>query len=259
MPDTPPWVLESIAKQPRIVMDARVGAEQMDSLSDRLQSVGVPRSDLFALASDARTIEKIIATIEGDSGSVKVSLAAKYGNVTLSITGEDPESARYAMSAGKETISFYRDLDAEAEARKVLTDLKLFWDPKEEAFTARDDIAIEFLVAGVPLLPEDWEKRVPKLPKIRSKPPVPRVSVSAGDGSILDIEAIVDVEGEDDLISFRDLLRWLHEGRRWITLADGSVVKLDTKILDPVAEAAGDIQFDKKGHAEVSTLVKMLH
>src|SRR5690606_33778621 len=70
----------------------------------------------------------------------------------------------------------------------------------------------------------------------------------------LDIEAIVDVEGEEDLISFRDLLRWLHEGRRWITLADGSVAKLDPKILNPVAEAAGDLQFDKNGHAEVSTL-----
>ena len=41
---------------------------------------------------------------------------------------------------------------------------------------------------------------------------------------------------------------------QWITLADGSVVKLDPKILEPVAEAAGDIQFDKHGHAEVSTL-----
>ena len=51
------------------------------------------------------------------------------------------------------------------------------------------------------------------------------------------------VEGETDLISFRDLLRWLHEGRRWVTLADGSVVKLDPKILEPVAEAAGDLQF----------------
>jgi hypothetical protein len=71
---------------------------------------------------------------------------------------------------------------------------------------------------------------------------------------VLDVEALVDVEGEEDLISFRDLLRWLHEGRRWVTLADGSVAKLDPKILQPVAEAAGDIEFDKQGHAEVSTL-----
>ena len=44
-------------------------------------------------------------------------------------------------------------------------------------------------------------------------------------GSVLDVHAIVDVEGEENLISFRDLLRWLHEGRRWVTLADGSVVE----------------------------------
>lgn len=254
VPDTPPWVLASIGEQARIVMDSKVGADQMDSLSDRLQSVGVPRSDLFALASDARPIEKVTATIEGDSNRVRVSLSAKYGNVTLAINGEDPESARYTMTVGDDAISFYRDLDGEAATRKVLEDLKLRWSGSEEAFVARDDDAIEFLIAGIPLLPQEWTKRVPKLPKIRSKSPSAKVSVSSGDGSVLDVEAIVDIDGADDLISFRDLLRWLHEGRRWITLADGSVAKLDPKILNPVAEAAGALQFDKQGHAEISTL-----
>lgn len=252
--DTPPWVLSSIRSQSRIVMDSKVDADQMDSLSTQLESVGVPRADLFALASDARSIEQIVATIEGDSSRVRVQLTARYGNVTLSIGGTDPESARYTMNAGDESISFYRDLDAEAQARRVLKEHGLKWQPKDEAFVARDDAAIEFLIAGLPMLPEHWEKRIPKLPKIRSKSPSPRVSVSSGDGSVLDVEAIVDVEGEADLISFRDLLRWLHEGRRWITLADGSVVKLDAKILAPLADAAGDIQFDKHGKAEVSTL-----
>jgi len=252
--DTPPWVLESIAAQPHILMDSRVGADQMDTLSDALQTVGVPQGDLFALASDAREVEKIVATIEGEGERVKVQLAAVYGNVTIGINGEDPESARYLVDMGDQQISFYRDLERERAARKVIIDLKLDWSDIEQAFTAIKDTAIEFLVAGVPLLPEDWEKRIPKLPKIRSKSPSPRVSVSAGDGSVLDVEAVVDIEGEDDLISFRDLLRWLHDGRRWITLSDGSVVKLDPKILEPVAEAAGDIQFDKHGHAEVSTL-----
>lgn len=252
--DTPPWVLQAVARQPRIVMDSRMGADQMDTLSDRLQQVGVPRQDLFALATDAREVEQIITTIEGDARRIKVSLAASYGNVTLAIGGEDPESPRYMVDVGDQPISFYRDLDAESAARRVLRERGLTWDVTEQAFTARDDEAIEFLITGIPLLPEAWEKRIPKLPKIRSKSPNPRVSVSSGDGSVLDVEAIVDVEGEHDLISFRDLLRWLHEGRRWVTLADGSVVKLDPKILEPVAEAAGDIQFDKHGHAEVSTL-----
>ena len=252
--DTPPWVLEAVSKQPRIVMDSRMGADQMDSLSERLQTVGVPRQDLFALASDAREVEKIIATIEGDARRIKVTLAAAYGNVTLGIGGEDPESPRYMVDIDGQPISFYRDLDAESAARKTLLGRGLEFDVNEQGFTARDDAAIEFLITGIPLLPEAWEKRIPKLPKIRSKSPSPRVSVSSGDGSVLDVEAIVDVEGEKDLISFRDLLRWLHEGRRWITLADGSVVKLDPKILEPVAEAAGDIQFDKHGHAEISTL-----
>ncbi|MBL4687669.1 MAG: SNF2 helicase associated domain-containing protein [Nannocystaceae bacterium] len=252
--DTPPWVLSAIAAQPRILMDNRFDADQMDSLSDRLHTVGVPRGDLFALASDARDVEKIIVTIEGSGERVKVSLAAVYGNVTISIVGEDPKSARYLIEGGEQQISFFRDLEREDQARKVLADLKLDWSDIENAFTAIKDDAIEFLVAGLPLLPEDWEKRIPRLPKIRSKSPNPRVSVSAGDGSMLDVEAIVDIDGEEDLISFRDLLRWLHEGRRWITLADGSVVKLDPKILEPMAEAAGDIQFDKQGHAEVSTL-----
>src|SRR5690606_11122131 len=88
VPETPPWVLDAIAKQPRIVMDARVDAEQMDSLSQRLQSAGVPRSDLFALASDARKIEQIVATIEGEPNFVKVALSARYGNVQLAITGD---------------------------------------------------------------------------------------------------------------------------------------------------------------------------
>jgi superfamily II DNA or RNA helicase len=252
--DTPPWVLEAMGKQPRIVMDARVDAETMDALSSRLHSAGVPRSDLFALASDARKVDQIVITIEGDPQRVKVSLAARYGLVTIGIGGEDPESARYSLSNGGENLTFYRDLDAEAAARKAVLDQKLEWSSTDDAFVATGDTAIEFLIAGLPLLPETWERRVPKLPKIRSKSPSPRVSVSGGDGSVLDVEAVVDIEGDTDLISFRDLLRWLHEGRRWVTLADGSVVKLDPKILQPVADATGDMQFDKNGKAEVSTL-----
>jgi superfamily II DNA or RNA helicase len=254
VPDTPPWVLESIAKQPRIVMDARVGADQMDDLSDRLQAAGVPRQDLFALASDSRSVENFVVTIEGDSESIRVSLAAIYGNVTIVLTGRDPESARYSVSAGDQTIAFYRDLDAEAAARKVLTDSKLVWSTDEESFVARGDDAIEFMIAGIPLLPESWEKRVPKLPKIRSKSPTPSISVRNKGGSVLDVEAKVSVEDEDDLLSFRDLLRWLHEGRRWVTLEDGSVARLDPKILQGVAEAAGALDFDKHGNADVSTL-----
>jgi SNF2 family DNA or RNA helicase len=78
--------------------------------------------------------------------------------------------------------------------------------------------------------------------------------VSSKEASVLDLNAVVDVDGNEDLISFRDLLRWLHEGRRWVTLADGSVAKLDPQILQPIAEAAGAIEFDKAGHAELSTL-----
>jgi superfamily II DNA or RNA helicase len=252
--DTPPWVLEAITKSPRIVMDARVDAEAMDSIVGQLHTVGVSHADLHALASDARSVDRIVVTIEGDPQRVKVQLAARYGFVTLGVGGEEPESARYSMTAGGETVSFYRDLEAETVARKVLLDLKLEWNTGDDAFVATGDAAIEFLIVGVPLLPETWEKRIPKLPKIRSKSPTPRVSVSGGDGSVLDVEAIVDIEGEQNLISFRDLLRWLHEGRRWVTLADGSVVKLDPKILQPVADATGDIQFDKDGKAEVSTL-----
>jgi superfamily II DNA or RNA helicase len=254
VPDTPPWVLESIGKQPRIVMDARVGAEQMDALSDKLHAVGVPRQDLFALASDSRPVERFVATIEGDPESIRVALAARYGNVTIATTGRDPESARYSISAGDQTLTFYRDLDAEAAARRVLTDHKLRWSDDENAFVALGDDAIEFILTGIPLLPEEWEKRVPKLPRIRSKSPHPSISVRAKGGSVLDVEASVEVEGETDLISFRDLLRWLHEGRRWVTLADGSVAKLDPKILQPIAEAAGGLDFDKQGIAEVSTL-----
>jgi len=260
--DTPPWVLAEVAKQSRIVMDASLDASRMDQLSEQLQSVGVPRSDLFALASDSREISQIIATIEGEGERIKVSLAAKYDDITLEVRGGDPPSARYSAtlsaamteSGTPETIAFYRDLDGEAAARKILTDLKLEWRDADTAFIARGDDAIEFMVAGIPLLPEHWDKRVPNLPKVRSKSPSPSVSVRNPGGSVLDVEALVDVEGETGLISFRDLLRWLHEGRRWITLADGSVAKLDPKILAPVAEAAGGLQFDKKGHAEVSTL-----
>ena len=252
--ETPPWVLESVAKQPRILMDSRVGAEQMDELSEKLQSVGVPSTDLHALASDSRDIDGIIATIEGSSNKIAVRLSARYGNVSLEIGGRVPESARHSIEVGKEAITFYRDLDGEAAARKALLDAKLKWDHNEMAFVARDDLAIEFMIAGIPLLPEHWEKRVPALPKLRSKSPHPSISVKSKGGSVLDVHAEVDIDGQTDLISFRDLLIWLHEGRRWITLADGSVAKLDAKILAPIAEAAGDLQFDKKGHAEISTL-----
>lgn len=254
VPDTPPWVLESIAKQPRIIMDARVSAAAMDALSESLQTVGVPRHDLFALASDARKIDAIVATVEGDAAKIKVSLAARYSNVTLGIVGSDPESPRYVINLGDQPLSFYRDLDGEGVARKTLTDLGLKWDPVDDAFVAEADAAVEFMIVGLPLLPEHWERRVPALPRVRSKSPVPRLSVHNKEGSVLDLSAVVDVEGEDDLISFRDLLRWLHEGRRWITLADGSVAKLDPAILQPIAEAAGAIEFDKQGRAEISTL-----
>ncbi|MFO7564159.1 MAG: DEAD/DEAH box helicase [Enhygromyxa sp.] len=254
VPDTPPWTLEAIAKRPVIVMDASVAADEMDKISEGLQAVGVPARDVFKLASDSREVDNFIVTIAGGASKIEVTLAARYQNVTLSITGHEPDSARYAATIGDETITFYRDLEAERRARQVLFDGKLRWSDADEAFVALGDTAIEFIVAGIPLLPESWEKKVPKLPKLRSKSPSPRVSVSSAGGSVLDVEAVVDVEGESGLISFRDLLRWLHEGRRWVELADGSVAKLDPKILEPIAEAAGSMQFDKDGKAEVSTL-----
>jgi superfamily II DNA or RNA helicase len=254
VPDTPPWVLEAVAKQATIVMDARVSAQQMDALSETLHSVGVPQQDLFALASDSRPVDQIVASVEAEPSKVKISLAARYGNVTLGITGSDPESPRYSITIGDKPLTFYRDLVAEAAARKTATELGLRWSPNDDAFAAEGDAAVEFLIVGLPLLPETWERRIPVLPKIRSKSPTPRISVSNKEASVLDLNAVVDVDGHDDLISFRDLLRWLHEGRRWVTLADGSVAKLDPQILQPIAEAAGAIDFDKAGHAELSTL-----
>jgi superfamily II DNA or RNA helicase len=254
VPDTPPWVLEAVAKQATIVMDARVSAQQMDALSETLHSVGVPQGDLFALASDSRPVDQLVASVEAEPSKVKISLAARYGNVTLGIAGSDPESPRYSITIGDKPLTFYRDLVAEAAARKVLTELGLRWSPNDDAFAAEGDAAVEFLIVGLPLLPETWERRIPVLPKIRSKSPSPRISVSNKEASVLDLNAVVDVDGHDDLISFRDLLRWLHEGRRWVTLADGSVAKLDPQILQPIADAAGAIDFDKAGHAELSTL-----
>ena len=259
VPDTPSWTLEAIAERPVIVMDASVAAEDMDRLSESLQSVGVPRRDLFELASDRREVDGFIVTIDGGANKIAVTLAARYGNVTLGISGHEPESARYSASfsgsgGGEQSIAFYRDLEAETRARAILYDGKLRWSDADQAFVALGDTAIEFIVAGLPLLPESWEKRIPQLPKLRSKSPSPSISVKNPGGSVLDVEAIVDVEGETDLISFRDLLRWLHEGRRWIELSDGSVAKLDPKILMPIAEAAGAMDFDKSGKAEVSTL-----
>ncbi|NVB37866.1 DEAD/DEAH box helicase [Pseudenhygromyxa sp. WMMC2535] len=254
VPDTPPWTLEAVAKQPRIIMDASVAAEDMDALSESLQSVGVPKRDLFELASDAREVDNFVVTIEGGASKIALTLAARYDNVTLAISGHEPESARYAATIGDESIAFYRDLEAEARARQVLYDGKLRWSDADEAFVALGDTAIEFIVAGLPLLPEAWDKKIPALPKLRSKAPKPSISVRNKGGSVLDVEALVDVEGETELISMRDLLRWLHEGRRWVELADGSVAKLDPKILEPVADAAGAMQFDKQGNAEVSTL-----
>ena len=254
VPDTPPWVLESVARQPRIVMDSRVSAQQMDALSETLHSVGVPQADLFALASDSRPIDRIIASVEADANKVKIALAVRYGNVTLAIAGNDPESPRYSINLGDQTQTFYRDLAGEAAARKVLTELKLHWSPNDDAFAAEGDAGVEFIIVGLPLLPDTWERRIPSLPKIRSKSPTPKISVHNKGASVLDLSAVVDVDGQEDLISFRDLLRWLHEGRRWVTLADGSVAKLDPQILQPIADAAGAIEFDKGGHAELSTL-----
>ena len=258
VPDTPAWTLQAIAARPTIVMDASVAAEDMDELSESLQAVGVPQRDLFELASDSREVDQFIVTIEGGASKIKVTLAARYDKVTLGVTGHEPESARYSASVsgpdGPTTLAFYRDLESETRARKILYDCKLRWSDADQGFVALGDVAIEFIVAGLPLLPESWEKRVPQLPRLRSKSPTPSISVKSSGGSVLDVEALVDIEGESNLISFRDLLRWLHEGRRWIELADGSVAKLDPKILLPVAEAAGAMQFDKQGNAEVSTL-----
>ncbi len=258
VPDTPAWTLQAIATRPTIVMDASVAAEDMDELSESLQAVGVPKRDLFELASDSREVDRFIVTIEGGASKIAVTLAARYDKVTIGVTGHEPESARYSATFagpdGPTTIAFYRDLESETRARKILYDSKLRWSDADQAFVALGDVAIEFIVAGLPLLPESWEKRVPQLPRLRSKSPTPSISVKSAGGSVLDVEALVDIEGETNLISFRDLLRWLHEGRRWIELADGSVAKLDPKILMPVAEAAGAMQFDKQGNAEVSTL-----
>ncbi len=255
VPDTPPWVLAAVAKQSKIVMDSRVSADQMDTLSEQLMTVGIPRKDLFALASDSREIDVIIATIEGDASRIQVRLAARYQDVTIEIKGSDPESPRFSgYLDGGQPVSFYRDLAGEAAARQVLTNLGLRNTQADDGFIANGDAAVEFMIVGIPLLPEAWDKRVPELPKIRSKSPSPKVSVSNRKGSVLDIEAVVEIDGEEGLISFRDLLRWLHDGRRWVTLADGSVAKLDPKLLEPIADASSAIDFDKVGHAELSTL-----
>ncbi len=251
---TPPWVLEAVARKPTVVLPASAGAEAVDALSDGLSRAGVPRRDLFALSSDARTPDTFVVTVEGDARRVRVDLAARYGEVLLPVGGDDPDSARYTATIGDEVISFYRDLDAEQAARKTLADAGLVYRDDEGAFVAEEDAAVEFVVAGLPLLPPQWEKRTPRLPKIRSGSPSPRVSVSSKGGSVLDIHAEVLVDGDEGLLAFRDLLRYLHEGRRWVELADGSVAKLDPKVLDAVAEAAGALQFDKDGHAVVSTL-----
>ncbi len=254
VPDTPPWVLESIASQAKIVMDSRVDAERMDELVDSLESVGVPRSDMFAIASDSREVENFTVTIVGNADKLRVTLSARYGNVTIDVTGRDPESPRYSVTSGDSVIAFYRDLAHEDRARKVLTNAKLQWVAADDAFVAHEDAAIEFMIAGIPNLPEAWIKKIPKLPKLRGKTPAARIAVKNSGGSVLDVEAIIEVDGDPDLISFRDVLRWLDEGRRWITLTDGSVAKLDPKVLAPIADAAGAMQFDKQGHSEVSTL-----
>ena len=111
----------------------------------------------------ARKIDAIIATVEGDAQQIKVALAARYGNVTLGITGSDPESARYTINLGDQPLSFYRDLEGEALARKTLTELGLKYSPDAEGFIATGDAAVEFMIVGLPLLPETWERRVPQL------------------------------------------------------------------------------------------------
>jgi hypothetical protein len=91
----------AVAKQPRIVMDARIGAEQMDRSRDRCRRPACRGRPVRARQRLA-PIEAIVVTIEGDASSSRCSLAARYGNVTLGITGEDPESARYCDVVGRE-------------------------------------------------------------------------------------------------------------------------------------------------------------
>lgn len=56
--------------------------------------------------------------------------------------GVDPESPRYSLSVGGQSLSFYRELEAEAAARKVLTGLGLKWVADEAAFVATGDAAV---------------------------------------------------------------------------------------------------------------------
>ena len=247
VPDTPPWALDGLVRQPRLAVDTRQGTEHLVALSHRLRLCGVPQEDLRRLVAHARPIDQIIASIEGDAAEVRVSLAARYGDVVVELGDQDPASPRHVVDGA----TFYRDLSAEAAARKVLTDLGLA--PHEGRFVAQDDAAVDFWLAGVAMLPQEWERRVPRPLRARARPPMPHLKVRSK-GSVLDLSASIVVDDEPGLLSLRALLRWMRDGRRWLTLSDGSVVKPDRQALQPLAEAAAAVEFDKRGHAEISTL-----
>jgi hypothetical protein len=146
VPDTPAWTLQAIAARPTIVMDASVAAEDMDELSESLQAVGVPKRDLFELASDSREVDRFIVTIKGGASKIAVELSARYDKVTLGVTGHEPESARFSATFpgpdGPTTFAFYRDLEAETRARRILYDSKLRWSDADHAFVALGDVSI---------------------------------------------------------------------------------------------------------------------
>lgn len=242
-----PWELATFARNPRMEISGdRLGQFERDALVRDLAKAGIPTDDLESLAVKRGPPQKVVVRLLAvdpesiaatnpeakDEPMVRAVILAQYGEDLVVIDGVRPVSAvasRLSSSAGGPQQMLERDLVAEEQARDVMRLAGLRYERESNAFIARGEAALAVLDPRSQVFPSHWEIERSASPQIFHRDLALRASVSLiEERGLFDLRIGFDTVNDDAavqaLVSMKELLAWLHSGKRYVRLADGSYV-----------------------------------
>ncbi len=237
----PPWVLagdtltpvthpEVLAALPRLSFTIPSKEEK------KFQSEFLPRlAERLPLRSGVVQVEEVRAEpvprlyLREEGGTFWAELLFGYGDYEVEA---DPKASAITTRSGLEAwsiIRIYRDLQEETHYYQLLTDPRYGlkragyqYGPATFQLRARTH-PLDFLTQSIPRLTEAGfeiygEERL-RSARLKRAEPVLRVSISSGI-DWFDIEAVVQYG--DQAISFKDMMKAVRRGERYVKLADGT-------------------------------------
>ncbi len=201
----------------------------------------LPRFELSLRADGVEVEDSVqphfVLALEGDAEHLRARLAARYGPTTVPVspTARHLGYASVPGTEGKTAKLYRRSEGAEREAANQLIDRGFRFSPSAQAFEISGDAALTFCSGGHRELPEEWEKAVAQLPKVRIRKPIkPQIRIRVPGTDWFQLDAQFAVDGQSvDLGAVR---LWLESGRRFIPLKDGSFAEADRAELAQVAQ-----------------------